>query len=67
MGDEEKQQEREGYVIMESRGRQAVCSPSINCQLPNFVSLIHSFLLPLYLSPSAFLPLFVISLEVAGV
>lgn len=49
--EEETERKREHRVIMESRGRQAFCSPSINCQLPNFVSLIHSFLLPHYLPP----------------
>lgn len=41
--EEETESKRERHVIMKSRGRQAVCIPSINCQLPNFVSLIHFF------------------------
>lgn len=35
----------------EVQRKTSCCSPSINCQRPNFVSLIHSFLLPLYLPP----------------
>lgn len=54
--EEETERKREWHVIMESRVRRAVCNPSINCQLPNFVSLIHSFLLPLYLPPLCLSP-----------
>lgn len=52
---------------MESRVGRAICNPSINFQRPNFVSLIHSFLLPLIrpATPHAFFSVFVISLEAA--
>lgn len=67
MDDEEKQTARKGRLCYHGVQRKTSCLQPIH-QLPATKFCVsQSFLLPLYLSPSAFLPLFVISLDVAGV
>lgn len=48
---------------MDSKERRAVCNPSINCQLPNYVPPIHSFPLLLHPLTPSFLFVFVIRLS----